>query len=128
MAKKDSTRFFSEIRKQLRAPEKDVLPSFNFVMELNDENEYEGVYLVEKNNEKTLGVFYKLTGDISIYIGVIFPSLSQKNIPFFNWSSIYNEVQLTQIHKPTNFLSLESILGGEKADFLSSDYISEPIE
>ncbi len=94
---------------------------------MDSENKFEGVYLIEKGKEKTLGVFYNLLGEISLSICVIFPSLSQKGDPIFNWNKVYTEVQLTKINKPANFLSFESVLGGINAEFVPSDYLSETI-
>ncbi len=115
-------KIFSEIRNQLRNPDKDILPSLNFIGELNPANELDGVYIINYGKERALGVFYKLRYHITVTIGVIFPSLSLTESSYFRWDQKYENIDFTKINKQKKLLPLELLLEGEKADFIPLEY------
>jgi len=113
---------FSDIRNQLRNPEMDILPSLEFIGELNSGNELEGIYLINNGKERAIGVFYKLYHKISVSVGVIFPSLSLTETSYFRYDQKYERINFTKISKQDEFQPLELVLEGEKADFIPLEY------
>lgn len=119
---KGAYKMFSEVRNQLRNPEKNILPSLEFIGEFASESPLNGVYVISQGEERTVGVFYELVYDITVRVGVIFPSLSQTENSYFRCDQIYLNINYTKINESNKFYLLDETLAGVRADFVQLEY------
>ena len=122
---KGSIAMFHYIRRQLRSPEDEIFKKLPFVFELNDKSGLDGIYVIETNGIRTIGVFFKISTENVNRAAIIFPPLDLSITEAEKWSTKGEDITFARINMERKFVPFQEVINIENAKYNDLEYETE---